>query len=411
MLSDFPAGWLYPDSLPRPRRLTHYVISDAGKLTGSGTVFWILLLPSGGGSIPCCHVSGSLKKARHVNKTNYHVLDIDPNLDLKKSDLADKRRDVYKTFDPAGQARRFAKHARADNTARTYKGAQGQYFAWCKRKGVEALPGTPEQIAEYLAFLAVERGHPPNTIRTKFAGIRRWYTEQVGFDNCTRAPFVRNVLSGIQRELAVRPEQATALTSNLIARIVAVVPEGIRGLRDKALLLVGYSGAFRRSEIAGLRVEDVRFVQESQAEIFLRSSKTDRAHVGTYVNIGAGPDGCCPVAALRAWLEIAPPGTFVFRPCNRLGMVDNRPLSTDRINNLVKELVALVDLDPVKYSAHSLRAGIATDLVEAGLTALEIQKCTRHRSAEMVQTYNRPASAKNFTQLAFEGKKHAPRKC
>lgn len=302
--------------------------------------------------------------------------------------------------------RKLAGKARADNTTRNYRTAQRQYRAWCWERGVDPLEATSGDLAQYLGHLAVEAGYPPQTVGAKLAAIRRMYRDAKGRENISQSEEVRAVWSGIQREFAQRPLQAQPLTLAVIRVILAAMMAPGRVLtvgdaRDIALLLVGYAGAFRRSEIASLRVEDLRF--EARGVVaFLRRSKGDQLQRGEWVGIGHGEGVTCPVGALRRWLDIAPGGVFVFRPVDRWRRVHDRALSEHAVGKVVKGLVECAGLAPEGYSAHSLRAGMITDLVASGLSLALVMERSRHRSPQMIPVYHRPESAlaTNFTQRA-----------
>lgn len=318
----------------------------------------------------------------------------------------DDRRARYQGKSLAQMSYQFARKARADNTQRSYKSAQTQFRTWCYAQEIEPDDITDREFGYYLCWLAVEQGYPPGTIRCKLSGIRRWFRDRQGRENVTVSDHVRAVWDGIQREFSQRPSQAAALTLDLIREIIEAMPgrDGVwsmRNLRDRALMLVGYGGAFRRSELASLRVEDVQF-EDSGLLLFLRKSKTDQVSRGVWVGIGHGQGGTCPVAALQAWLDAAPHGEHVFRQVTRWGKVPDEPLSHHAINLLVKGWLELIGRDPAEYSAHSLRAGICTDLTAAGVSQSLIMERTRHTSPVMLGVYNRPRSAlaSNFTRLA-----------
>jgi len=177
-----------------------------------------------------------------------------------------------------------------------------------------------------------------------------------------------------------------------LIRAVAVMREDLVGLRDRALLLVGFSGAFRRSELVGLNVEDCEFSDDGLT-ITLRRSKTDQEAAGRKIGIprGSSPE-TCPVRALRAWMDAASiaEGTL-FRSVNRHGHVGER-LSAKRVAIVVKQAAAAVSLDETQFAGHSLRAGLVTSAAIAGRSDRSIMNTTGHRSIAMVQRYVRDAS-------------------
>jgi site-specific recombinase XerD len=336
------------------------------------------------------------------------------NTSYRKSATATKeedRRANYRGKPLELMALKLASKARADNTQRNYRGAQRQFKLWCADRDVEPLEASPADLVQYLCHLAVQGGkkglgYPPATVKAKLAALRRFFRDAKGRDNVAQSEEVRSVWSGIQREFSQRTLQASPMTLDIIRLVLAALPDrdgniGMKQLRDRALMLVGYGCGFRRSEISSLRVEDVRF-EEGGATLFLRHSKGDQLARGQWVGLGEGQGETCPVAALRAWLDAAGPGTYVFRPVNRWGKVEDRDLSHHAVGLIVKGLVQLADLDPDGFSGHSLRSGIITDLVASGMSMALIMERSRHRSALMIGTYHRPSSAlkTNFTRQA-----------
>lgn len=320
---------------------------------------------------------------------------------------ATARQETWRAFGLAEAAEHFETRAKSSNTNRTYGAAVKQYLAFCRAMDFEVLPGDEEALRQFLVFLAVRRGLSIRTVKTRFAGLRRYYRDQVGRQNVTESEAVQKCLNGLVRELGEAPVRAPALGADDIRRILRKLPRQdgrltIASLRDRALLLVVYAGAFRRSEAAGLLREDVVF-EGNNARVLLRRSKTDQESAGVWVGIGQGKRRyTCPVHALRAWFDASPRATHVFHPVDRWGSVSARPLQDKGIGRIVKRLAHLGGLDPESFTAHSLRAGLATDLNAAGMSTAQVQQGTRHRSVTMVSVYNRPSDVNrtNFTRRA-----------
>jgi len=168
---------------------------------------------------------------------------------------------------------------------------------------------------------------------------------------------------------------------------------GLIGLRDRVLILLGFAGAFRRSEVAGLNVADLEFSRDGLA-VTLRRSKTDQEAQGRKIGIpyGSNPE-TCPVRTLQAWLERA--GLTegpVFRSLNRHGQIQPGRLSGADVARIVKKLAQRAGLDPAKYAGHSLRAGHATSAAASGASERSIMNQTGHRSVQMVRRYIREGS-------------------
>ncbi len=167
--------------------------------------------------------------------------------------------------------------------------------------------------------------------------------------------------------------------------------DSLRDVRDRALLLVGFAGAFRRSELSDVSFTDLEWVPGGIA-IVLRRSKTDQERRGRRVGIGRGQGAMCPVAALDAWLAAARIAEGpLFRAVSRHGQVSERRLSPEAVALVVKARVATAGLDPGRYSGHSLRAGLVTSAARDGVPTWRIREQTGHRSEAMLQRYIRDA--------------------
>jgi integrase len=206
----------------------------------------------------------------------------------------------------------------------------------------------------------------------------------------THAGLVRNTFKGIRRTLGTAPTQKAAALTEDIRRMVEATDAGLIGLRDRALLLLGFSGAFRRSELVGLGVEDCAFTKDGLT-VLLRRSKTDQEGQGRRVGIpyGSCPE-TCPVRTVQDWLqETSISSGPLFRSVSRHGQVQQGRLAGIDVARVVKKLAERAGLDAAKYAGHSLRAGHATAAAIAGASERSIMNQTGHRSAEMVRRYIR----------------------
>ena len=175
--------------------------------------------------------------------------------------------------------------------------------------------------------------------------------------------------------------------------MVTALPDGILGTRDRALLLVGFSSACRRSELVGLDHQDVQPTSDGLV-LTLRRSKTDQEGAGRSIGVPYGSDpNTCPVRSLAAWLDASGiTAGPIFRPINRHGHVGSSRLSDRSVALIVKKYAAAAGLGPQHYSGHSLRAGLATSAAAAGASERAIMAQTGHRSAAMVRRYIRDGS-------------------
>jgi len=170
--------------------------------------------------------------------------------------------------------------------------------------------------------------------------------------------------------------------------------DDLRTVRDRALLLLGFAGALRRSELVGLQYEDLRFTDEGLV-LTIRHSKTDQEREGQTVGIpyGSHPE-TCPVRAVRTWLERSQVDSgFLFRAIGRWGReVTAKPICDHQLAKIIKTLARQAGLDPLAFSAHSLRSGLATSAAEGGATERSIMEQTRHKSLKQLRQYIRRGS-------------------
>ncbi len=305
-------------------------------------------------------------------------------------------------------ASRYATHARAEATLRGYRSDWVDFDSWCLQMGLDALPAAPATVAAYLAYLAgVEAA--VGTMARRLSSIGHYHRAARQLDPTADAG-VRYVLAGIRRELGRRPDQATPLMPPLLFDALQACPtvyEGVdgaepylRGLRDRAILLVGFVGALRRSEIAAA---DVRDLNEHPLGLVLdipRSKTHDASETPqTVVLPRSRTPAHCPVTALQTWLEASgitrgPLFQATTPRGNRLAP-GGRRLAGARINGVVQDALRRVNIDPDVdgYSAHSLRAGFVTHAASRGASDRAIARQTRHRDLANVAIYTRHSSA------------------
>jgi integrase len=203
---------------------------------------------------------------------------------------------------------------------------------------------------------------------------------------------VRATLAGIRRTLGCAQRRVAPLLPGQLRAISRALPQGTLGLRDRALLLLGFAGAFRRSELAGLEASDLAFTDDG-LEVLLRHSKTDQEGEGQRKGIPFGSDpATCPVRAIKAWLEAA--GITegpVFRSVDRHSKVGSAALDPGSVARVVKRACSAAGLDPAAFSGHSLRAGLVTAAAKAAKPLPTIMRQTGHKSTAMVLRYVREA--------------------
>jgi integrase len=287
----------------------------------------------------------------------------------------------------AEQARAYARASKAPNTKRAYTFDWQHFTAWCERHDHPALPASPETVALYLTDLATREQRKVSTIQRHLATISQAH-QTAGLDNPAKKALVREVLRGIRRAKGVAPNYKQPLLIDHIRQIAKQLSDSLLGVRDRALLLLGFAGAFRRSELVGLNVDDLAFIGKG-LEVTLRHSKTDQEQAGAKLPIpyGSYPD-TCPVRAVRAWLDQANlTEGAVFRPITRHGQIQPQRLSGDAVARIIKRMIASIGLDPAQYAGHSLRAGHATQAATNGVSERIIMNQTRHKSVLMLRRY------------------------
>jgi site-specific recombinase XerD len=330
------------------------------------------------------------------------------------------------------EAQEHIENSRAENTRRAYRSDWEDFTVWCRHQGLSPLPASPETVALYLTDCA--KGLKPSTLQRRMASISQAHAAAGHTESPIKSALVRSVWRGIRRDKGVAPQgKAPALTAD-IRVMVNHLPQGkLLGIRDRALLLLGFAGAMRRSELVGLDVEDVLETEEGLV-VTIRRSKTDQEGMGRKIGIpyGSHPP-TCPVRTLRAWKsaaalalakqerkaegkarnapennshiykegeppfegDIAPLTGPLFRAVDRHGNVSRERLSDQSVARVVKRALKAAGRDAeavAKFAGHSLRAGLATSAAMAGASERSIQDQTGHKSLTILRRYIRDGS-------------------
>ena len=282
--------------------------------------------------------------------------------------------------------------ADAEATLRAYATDVANFEAWCAKYGFTAMPATPETVGAYLA--AAGEGYAMPTLRRRVAAIVR-ACGVAGHPLDTKHPAIRETLRGIGRKHGSPARRAAALTTTEVRKLCRACGAGIAGARDRALFLLGFAGAMRRSELIGLDVEHVTWTEEG-LKLLIERSKTDKQGEGVEIAIPRGKaEETCPVAALKEWLDLAEiKAGPLFRKVNRGGAVESVRLSADGVRQILLKRAAAAGLkgtlaEPV--SPHGLRAGFVTTAYRNGVPDEEIMGHTRHRSLTTMRSYVRRA--------------------
>ena len=283
----------------------------------------------------------------------------------------------------SAKAAAFASASISASTRRAYQGDLEDFLIWGG-----GIPSSPFKLAEYVAERAAV--HSPITISRRLVGISRAHTCQ-GLADPAKSDIVKAVVRGLRKTNGTPQRQAAPVLREDLLPMLAQM-RGVKGIRDRALILVGFAAALRRSELVALDVNAIQFVPEGLLVQLFRS-KTDQNGEGRKIAIPYGRTSACPVKALKNWLDVS--GTTsgpVFRSVNKTGAIACSRLTDQSVSQIVKQYAAIIGLPAQAYSGHSLRAGLVTSAAKAGVSFAKIQQQTGHRSSAMLIRYIRDAS-------------------
>jgi site-specific recombinase XerD len=287
-------------------------------------------------------------------------------------------------------AREYAADSRASSTRKAYLSDFALFQAWCARQGLPSAPTTPATVAVYLASLA-ERGRKASTIERALSGIA-WAQRARGCEWSKGHSAITAVMTGIRRRLGTAPTQKAPVIDEALVTLAATLEDDLAGRRDRAVLTLGWFGAFRRSELVALRVADVAHVREGLI-LAVRRSKGDQEGRGAEKGIPyASNPTVCPVRALAAWLEAS--GIVegpLFRSVDQHGHVGVVALTGRSVALIVQRAAERAGLDPKTVGGHSLRAGFATTAAKKGKSLDSIMRQTLHKSEKVARGYIRHA--------------------
>ena len=288
------------------------------------------------------------------------------------------------------RARTFLDAARSANTHRAYRADWQHFAAWCADHGLTALPAAASTLALYLtAHAGVLKA---STLQRRLVAIAQAH-RAASQPTPTEDAGVRSVWRGLRRTVGTAQVGKAALLTDDVRALVGALPDTTAGVRDRAIILLGFAGAFRRSELVALDAGDVELAREG-AIVTLRRRKTDQEGEGRKVGIPRGKHpATCPVKALTAWLDqLDTDGGPIFRSVDRLDRIRPTRLSDKDVARIVKRAAERAGLDPERYAGHSLRAGLATSAAAAGVEERAIMAQTGHRSVVVARRYIRDGS-------------------
>lgn len=282
---------------------------------------------------------------------------------------------------PSEAVRDFLTNSISTATKRAYRQGLASY-----ENSGRSIPSTPKMVAEYLAECATIKAVA--TIQRSLAAIAKAHVA-VGAPDPTKSEIVRATMRGIRRSLSTAQREARPILKEDLFQILERMGDGPKDVRDRALLLLGFAGAFRRSELVGIDVADIEHVRQGLV-VLLKKSKTDQEARGRKIGIPHGRTRWCPVRSVTDWLDHSGVATGpVFRPVSRHCHVAAQRLSGEAVSIIVKRRAEAAGFDPAFYSGHSLRAGLATSAAMAGASTWIIRKQTGHASDAMLNRYIR----------------------
>ena len=284
----------------------------------------------------------------------------------------------------------LASNSRAASTRAAYARDWRIFERWCVEHDLCPMPASPAAVAAFLAD-QVAHGMKPSTLGRRLAALKHAH-KAAGEESPTDDERVKAVLNGARRTLGVAPRKLAAATSEKTIGMATLVRPGLAGLRDRAILLLAFSLAARRSELVALDVEDIEECPEG-LRVRNRKSKTDQEGVGATVAVCRGSIAC-PVTALKDYLEAAGVTSGpVFRRIRRGNHLTDQRLTAQTICRLVKDHAAKLGLDPKQYGAHSMRAGFLTSAAAKGANLFKMMDVSRHKSVDTLRDYVRSADA------------------
>lgn len=287
----------------------------------------------------------------------------------------------------------FTEAARSDGTRRVYTEALEKWSEWATSHHVARHPVEPTAVAAYLASLARD-GKSLSSINVALSAIQRdGRTHGTVLDR--KHPLIADTLRGIARRAATAVDRAEALDVPTLKRLIASLDgTDVRSLRDKALILLGFFGALRRSEIVALEIDGRSTFTITDRGVVLKLSATKASLKTEDVAVPRRSDDLCPVAALERYLEVSGMTSgALFRSISKSGRILERALDATSIRHILSQRLLAVGIEPSRFSPHSLRAGFITAAENANVPEHLIQRTSRHKSVEVLRSYIRVADA------------------
>lgn len=284
-------------------------------------------------------------------------------------------------------ARQYTRDSRAKSTWRAYRSDWQKFEAWCQSVGLQVLPATPETVSMFIANQATA-GLCPSTLTRRLSAIRLVHLG-AGHSSPHKTIQVTEVMRGIRRSWARPPERKAPAIDQDIKRMVDTVDQKTaKGLRDRALLLFGFAGAFRRSELVALNTWNLEYREEG-VKVTIEVSKTDQEAQGQTIGIGRQSGSpYCPVPAMKDWLIVSGNERgALFRRMRRGDKIGITRLTAQSVAIVIKFYANKVGLDSSRYSGHSLRRGFLTSAARNRANIFKMADHSRHKSLDILRQY------------------------
>ena len=287
------------------------------------------------------------------------------------------------------------KNSKANNTVRAYKSDFNDFSLFCAQNGLKSLPSEPKIVSIYLTHLSTKDAKM-STIKRRLVSIGVIHKLK-GFYMDTKHPLIIENMMGIKRRKGIIQKGKKPILINNLKSLINVIDQEnndeMKKIRDRSIILIGFSGGFRRSEIVALNYDDLEFVQEG-LKITLKKSKTDQFGEGSIKGLPYFDNSqYCPVISLEKWIKVSKIDSGpLFRRFIKGSKLSEKRLTDQTIALIIKKYLKLTGIDSKNYSGHSLRSGFATSAAESGAEERSIMAMTGHKSAEMVRRYIKEAN-------------------
>jgi len=286
-------------------------------------------------------------------------------------------------------------HSKSPNTIRAYRSDFNDFGLFCSQNGFKSLPTESKIVSLYLTHLSTKNAKM-STLKRRLVSIGVIHKLKGHYLDTKHPSIIENIMGIKRRKGSVQRGKKPLLIKNL-KQIINVIDEEkneeIKKLRDRSIILIGFSGGFRRNEIVSLDYDDLDFVQEG-LKINLKRSKTDQFGEGSVKGLPYFDNSqYCPVVSIQKWIKISKISSgALFRRFKKGSKLSNDRLTDQTVALIIKKYLKLAGIDSKNYSGHSLRSGFATSAAESGVEERNIMAMTGHKSTEMVRRYIKEAN-------------------